>query len=82
MLTYDELLIPRKDKSRSIKTGPIRTISDIQHNKFCHRTKEADCFTIACESCLFSWHHIDIFKKWYRGSKLKYRNLRIVASFE
>lgn len=82
MLTYDELLIPRKDSNRPVKAGSIRVISDIQSNKFCNRTKEADCFTITCESCLFSWYHIDIFKKWYRENKLKYRNLRIVASFD
>ena len=82
MLTYDELFIPRKDSNRPVFNGAIRVLPDIQHKRFCHRTKEADCFTIVCEQCLFSWYHIDIFKKWYRENKLKYRNLRIAASFE
>ena len=82
MLTYDELCIPNKDSTPSVKGVVIRTIADIQSERFCGRTKEVDCFSISCESCLFSWYHTDVFKKWYRERKLKYRNLRIVASFE
>ena len=80
-MKYEELNIPRRDSSRLL-TSTIRTISDIQSKRFCNRSKEADCFTTACEECLFSWYHIDTFKKWYRENKLKYRRLRIVASFE
>ena len=81
MLIYEDLHIPSKDNNRPIKAGAIRTIADIQTNRFCSRTKEVDCFSIACESCLFSWYHVGVFKKWYRENKLKYRNLRIVSSF-
>ena len=82
MLTYEDLCIPRKNSNIPIRVETIRTISGIQHLKFCSRTKQADCDTLVCEQCLFSWHHVDTFKKWYRENKLRYRNLRLVASFE
>ena len=82
MQTYEKLRIPKKDSSRPIKSGAIRTIVDIQINKFCNRAGEFECCSISCESCLFSWYHTSIFKKWYRENKLKYRNLGVIASFE
>ena len=80
MQKFKNLHIPRKNSRSPIPTKSMRSISDIQENRFCNRADVTDCNNIICESCLFNWLYTEDFKEWYRDKRTMYIKLRRAAS--
>ena len=76
MQKFKKLHVPRKNTRSPISTASMRTLYDIQINRFCCRADVTDCNSIDCESCLFSWLYTTEFKEWYRTKRTMYMKLR------